>query len=41
MSGFSRSTWSVTYKWVIKDWSTKRGYVRLYSDNFFVGGHNW
>jgi hypothetical protein len=38
MSGL---TLSATYKWVITDWSKKRGQEELLSETFSVGGHNW
>ena len=39
MSGLT--DWSATYKWVINDWSKKRGRSVLKSETFCVGGHNW
>jgi hypothetical protein len=39
MSGLTE--WSATYKWVINDWSKKRGRSFLLSDTFSVGGHSW
>jgi len=38
MSGL---TLSATYRWVITDWSKKRGQDELISETFSVGGRHW
>jgi hypothetical protein len=40
MSGLTFST-TATYRWAIPEWSKKRRSGNLFSETFFVGGHNW
>jgi len=40
MSGLTFST-TATYKWVITDWSKKRGSSCFASESFSVSGHSW
>jgi len=40
MSSLTFST-TATYKWVITEWSKKRGSGSLFSETFSVGGHSW